>query len=133
MKNSKQVSTELAGHFKLSKRLFPSTEKEKGEMSVIPNSSAIGSLMYAMVCILPDISHAIRVVSRSLENPGKAHWEAVKYIFRYLRGTSKVCLSFRGSKPSLEGYTESDMVGDLDCRKSTFGYLFTYVRRAISR
>ena len=73
MKNSKSVSTKLVGHLKLSKRLCPSTEKEKGEMSVIPYSSAIGSLMYAMVCILPDISHAIRVVSRSLANLGKAH------------------------------------------------------------
>ena len=84
------------------------------------------------MCILPDISHAIRVVSRSLANPGKAHREAVKCIFRYLRGTSKVCLSFRESKPSLEGYTESDMAGDLDCRKYTFGYLFTFVNGAIS-
>ena len=49
MKNSKPVST-LVGHFKLSKRLCPSTEKEKNEMSVIPYSSAVGSLMYAMVC-----------------------------------------------------------------------------------
>ena len=45
----------------------------------------------------------------------------MKLIFRYLRGTSKVCLSFGGSEPSLEGYTNSDMAGDLDCRKSTLG------------
>ena len=56
----------------------------------------------------------------------------MKWIFRYLIGTSKVCLSFRGSKPSLEGYTDSDMAGDLDCRKSTFGYLFTFAGGAIS-
>ena len=94
MKNSKLVSTPLVGHFKLSKRLYPSPEKEKGEMSVIPYSSTIGSLMYAMVCTHLDISHAIGVVSRFLANPGKAYWEVVKWIFRYLRGTSKVCLSF---------------------------------------
>ena len=41
IKNSKPVSTPLIGHFKLSKRLFPSTEKEKGEMPVIPYSSAV--------------------------------------------------------------------------------------------
>ena len=63
MKNSKSVSTPLAGHFKLSKRLYPSTEKEKGKMSVIPYSSAVGSLMYAMVCTHPDISHATGVES----------------------------------------------------------------------
>ena len=78
MKNSKPISTPLAGPFKLSKRLCPSTEKEKGEMSVIPYSLAVGSLMYAMVCTHPNISHAVRVVSRFLENPGKAHWEVVK-------------------------------------------------------
>ena len=73
MKNSKPVSTPLVGHVKLSKRLCPSTEKEKGEMSVIPYSSVVGSLMYAMVCTRPYISHAIGVVSRFLANPGKAH------------------------------------------------------------
>ena len=86
MKNSKIVSTPLAGHFKLSKRLYPSMEKEKGEMSVIPYSLAVGSLMYTMVCTCLNISHAVGVVRRFLANPGKAHLEAVKWIFKYLRG-----------------------------------------------
>ena len=73
MKNSKPVSTPLVGYFKLSKRLCPSTKKEKGKIPVIPYSSAVGSLMYAMVCTHPNISHAIGVVSRFLANPGKAH------------------------------------------------------------
>ena len=132
MKNSKPVSTPLAGDFKLSKRLYPSTEKEKGKMSVIPYSSAIGSLVYAMVCTRPNISHAIGVVSKFLTNPGKAHWEAMKWIFRYLRDTSKACLRFGGSESSLKGYTDYDMAGDLDCRKSTCGYLFTFAGGAIS-
>ena len=73
MKNSKPVSTSLVGLFKLSKRLCPSTEKEKGEMSIIPYSLVVGSLMYAMMCTRPDISHAVGVVSRFLGNPSKAH------------------------------------------------------------
>ena len=73
MKNSKPISTPLDGHFKPSKRLYPSIEKEKGEMSVIPYSSVVGSLMCAMVCTRSDISHAIGVVSRFLANPGIAH------------------------------------------------------------
>ena len=68
MKNSKLVSTPLASHFKLSKRLYPSTKKEKGEMSVISYPPVVGSLMYAMVCTRPDISHAIRVVRGFLVN-----------------------------------------------------------------
>ena len=91
MKNSKPVSTPLAGHFKLSKRLCPTTEKEKCEMSVIPYSSIVKSLMYAMVCTRQDISHVVGFVRKFLANPSKAHLEAVKWIFRYLISTSKVC------------------------------------------
>ena len=88
--------------------------------------------MYVMVCTRPNISHAIGVVSKFLANLGKAHWEVVKWIFIYLKGTSKVCLSFGESKPSLKGYIDSDMAGDLECRKYTSGYLFTFARGAIS-
>ena len=94
MKEAKPVTTPLGGHCKLSKSSCPSTEEENKKMVVIPYSSAVGSLMYAMVCTRPDIAHAVGVVSRFLSNPGKQHWEAVKWIFRYLRRTSKLCLSF---------------------------------------
>ena len=44
--------------------------------------------MYAMVCTRPDISHVVGVVSKYMENPGKEHWNAVKWVLKYLRGTS---------------------------------------------
>ena len=82
--------------------------------------------MYAMVCISPDIAHAVGVVSRFLRNPEKEHWEAVKWILTYLRGSSDECLCFGASNSILKGYTDSDMAGDLDNRKSTTGYMFTF-------
>jgi len=88
--------------------------------------------MYAMVCTRPDIAHAVGVVSRFLENPRKEHWEAVKRILRYLRGTTRDCLCFEGFDPILKGYTDADMAGDLDNKKSTTGYLFTFSGGAIS-
>ncbi|GKV28913.1 hypothetical protein SLEP1_g37899 [Rubroshorea leprosula] len=72
-RDRKLVSTPLANHFKLSKQSCPTTKEEKEKMSPIPYSSAIGSLMYAMVCTQPDIAHAIGVVSRFLSDPGKIH------------------------------------------------------------
>ena len=132
MKEAKPVTTPLGGHCKLSKSSCPSTEEENKKMVVIPYSSAVGSLMYAMVCTRPDIAHTVGVVSRFLSNPGKQHWEAVKWIFRYLRRTSKLCLSFGRGKLVLEGYTDADMAGDLDGRKSTSGYLFTFAGGAVS-
>jgi len=132
MKDAKLVSMPLASHFKLSKRLCPTTDEEKERMTSVSQSSAVGSLMYVMVCTRPDIAHAMGLVSRFLSNPGKEHWEAMKWIFRYLRGTSNLCLCFGSSKPVLEGFTDADFAGDLDPRLSTFGYLFTFAGGAIS-
>jgi ATP-binding cassette subfamily B (MDR/TAP) protein 1 len=94
MDNAKPVSTPLGNHFKLSKDQSPKTELECGYMDMIPYASAIDSLMYAMVCTRPDIAHAVGVVSRYMSNPGKQHWEAVKWIMRYLKGFLETCLSF---------------------------------------
>jgi hypothetical protein len=51
MKNSKRVSTLLATHFRLSVGLSSLSEEEEWFMSCVPYTSAIGSIMYAMVCV----------------------------------------------------------------------------------
>ncbi|VVA10754.1 PREDICTED: Retrovirus-related Pol poly from [Prunus dulcis] len=132
MDKAKPVSTPFPSHFKLSSKQSPTCEKEKENMAMVPYSSAVGSLMYAMICTRPDITHAVGVVSRFLSKPGREHWNAVKWILRYLRGTSKMSLCFGGGKPELIGYTDADMAGDLDSRKSTSGYLITFSRGAVS-
>ena len=72
-------------------------------MSKVPYASTIGSLMYAMVCTRPDIAHAVGVVSRFMSRPGKQHWEAVKWILRYLKGSLDTCLCFTGASLKLQG------------------------------
>ncbi|KAH9672650.1 hypothetical protein KPL70_017818 [Citrus sinensis] len=84
---AKQVQTPLASHFKLSAAQCPQTEAEQPKMACIPYSSAVGSLMYAMVLTRPDISHAVSLVSRFMANPGYEHWRTVQWIMRYLKGT----------------------------------------------
>jgi hypothetical protein len=79
-------------------------------MSRVPYSSTVGSLMYAMVCTRLGIAHAMGVVRRYMNNPGKEHWEEVKWILRYLRGTATHALCFGGSETFLQGYVDSDMV-----------------------
>ena len=95
-------------------------------MKNVPYSSAVGSLMYAMICTRPDIAYAVGAVSRFLTNPGKEHWTAVKWILRYLRGTTKKCLCFGKENPVLVGCTDVDLAGDIDSWKSTSGYLTTF-------
>lgn len=94
MKDAKPIGTPLAAHFKLSTELCPSDDKEKEEMSRIPYASTVGNLMYAMVCTQPDIAYSVGVVSKFLTNPRKQHWQPVKWILRYLKGTSHYCLCF---------------------------------------
>jgi hypothetical protein len=72
-------------------------------MSRVPYSSTVGNLMYAMVCTRPNIAHVVGFVSRHMNNPGKEHWEAVKWILRYLRGTYTHALCFGGSDTFLQG------------------------------
>ena len=56
-------------------------------MDLLPYRSAIGSLMYLVVCTKPDIASAINNLSRFNANPGQAYWEGVLHVMRYLKGT----------------------------------------------
>src|SRR5438105_3914916 len=98
MHNAKPVSTPLATYFRLSSALCPVSKDDIEYMSRVPYFSAVGSLMYVMVCSRPDLSHALSVVSRYTVNPGKEHRNVVQWIFRYLRDTSNVCLQFGKSR-----------------------------------
>ncbi|KAG8496699.1 hypothetical protein CXB51_007954 [Gossypium anomalum] len=119
-------------YFRLSSVLSPQSDDEIEYMSHVPYSSAVGSLMYAMVCSRPDLSYAVSAVSRYMANPGKEHWKAVQWILRYLRGTTDVCLQFGRTEDGVIGYVDADFVGDLDRRRSLTGYVFTIGSCAIS-
>ena len=123
MEKDKAVSTPVATHFKLSSKQSPSNEVEKLDMQQVPYTSVVGSLMYAMICTRPDITHVVGTISRFLSNPGREHWNAEKWILRYLHGVVDMRLCFGGDKPTLVGYSDSDMVGDIDSRRFTSGYL----------
>ena len=72
--------------------------------------------MYAMISTIPNISHAVGVVSRYMENLGKEHWEAVKWVLQYLRGTSNYCITFGACSDEVCGYVDYDSVYVLSFR-----------------
>jgi len=111
MEKAKIVSTPFATHFKLSAAMNPKFEHEKKCMETVSYSSTVGSLMYLMVCTRLDIAQVVSVVSRYLACLGRGHWEAIKWIFRYLKGTTNAHLEF-GGNGILTGYVDSDFGGD---------------------
>ncbi|KAE8654775.1 glutamate-ammonia ligase family protein [Hibiscus syriacus] len=132
---SKPVSTPLAPHFKLDASMSPKDDAKREYMSKVPYASAVGSLMYAMVCTRPDISQAVGVVSMYMHDPGKEHWQTVKWIMRYILNTVDVGLVFQQDKQDgqcVVGYCDSDYAGDLDKRRSTTGYVFTFAKAPVS-
>lgn len=101
-------------------------------MKNILYSSTIGSLMYDMVCTRLNISHVVGMVSRYFSNPGKDHWEAVKWVMRYLCGYSNLKLTLGWKNPMPVGYTDLDLAGSLDDRKSTSGYMVTFIKGVVA-
>ena len=93
-------------------------------MNKVPYALAIGSLIYAMLCTRLDIAYAVRVVSKYMSNLDKTHYEAMKWIMRYLRGTSNTCLCFGTSDLKLEGFVDANLVGDIYSRKNTTSFVF---------
>ncbi|PKI72505.1 hypothetical protein CRG98_007108 [Punica granatum] len=95
-------------------------------MANVPYASAIGSLMYTMLCTRPDIAYAVSVTSRYQSNPGPDHWTVVKNILKYLRRTKDMVLVYGEGELRLDGFTDSDFQSDVDDRKSISGYIFTF-------
>ncbi|KAK4388091.1 Retrovirus-related Pol polyprotein from transposon TNT 1-94 [Sesamum angolense] len=134
MENAKTTPVPLAAHFQLSKEQSPKTESETEHMKSVPYSNAIGSVMYLMVSTRPDIAYAISCLSRYMSNADLPHWEALKWLLRYLKGSIDTGIKFSKNKEgvNLVGYVDSNYANDRDCRKSTTSYIFTLCGACIS-
>jgi len=135
MSNFKTVSTPLGHHTKLSIKQCPQSEDEKKEMESTPYASGVGSIMYRMVCSRPDLAYAVSIVSRFMANSGIVHWQALKWVLRYLSGSLKRGLKYTRAaqdEDALDGYVDADYAGNVVTRKSLSGFVFTFYGTTIS-
>ncbi|WVZ90383.1 hypothetical protein U9M48_036690 [Paspalum notatum var. saurae] len=117
----------------LSKTQCPLTTDEQKRMSEIPYTSAIGSIMYAMICTRPDVSFGLSVTSRYQSCPGEGHWIAVKNILKYLRRTKDAFLVFGGEEELVvKGYTDAGFQTDKYDSRSQAGFAFCLNGGAVS-
>ncbi|GJW83487.1 putative ribonuclease H-like domain-containing protein [Tanacetum coccineum] len=94
--------------------------------------SMIGSLMY-LTASRPDIMFAVSACSRNQVTPTTSNLEAVKKIFKYLKGQPRLGLWYPRESPFvLEAYSDSDYAGANKDRKSTTGGCQFLGRRLIS-
>jgi len=88
--------------------------------------SIIGGLRY-LTHTRPDIMFAVGYLGRFMEDPREDHSAAVKKLLCYVAGTIGYGIIYprrRGAGLELTGFSDSDMAGDVDGRKSTSGILF---------
>ena len=83
MDGSKRGYLPMSQGIHLSKRMSPKTPEERNRMNSIPYASAIGSIIYAMLCTRPDVAYALGISSRFQADSGEDHWKAVKNILKY--------------------------------------------------
>nr|GEU96079.1 hypothetical protein [Tanacetum cinerariifolium] len=79
----------------------------------------IGSLMY-LKSSRPDLTYAVCLCARYQEKPTEKHLNAIKQIFRYLKGTINMGLWYSNDTGmSLTAYANADHAGCQDTRRST--------------
>jgi hypothetical protein len=102
-------------------------------MRVIPYASVVGSIMYVMLCMRPDVSYALSAMSRYESNYGEAHWTIVKNVLKYLRRTKEVFLMFGGEEELVVmSYTDDSFQIDTDDSKSESDVVFCLKGAAVS-
>lgn len=86
----------------------------------------IGSLMYLMLGSRPDLCYSVSYFSRFQDCAGLVHWNCLKRVLRYLRGTAfyELVYTRNSNAVPLRGFVDSDWANDVDDRRSTSGFLF---------
>ena len=108
--------------------------KEKKDLDYtpkVPYREEIGSLLYLAGGTRPDISYAVNILSRKQSCPTYEDWESIKRIFRYLRGTSKISLTYKGKTDELEAITDASFT-DRNDGSSTSGYIISLYNDTIA-
>ena len=85
MQDEEPVCVPLITCFKLSRTLIPSTEEVVEYMVQVPDARAVEDLMDTMVDTQPDNARVLSIKGRFRANPWKLHWNAVRWIVRYLQ------------------------------------------------
>ena len=108
MQNSKKCNLPSRHGNYLSKEQCPKAPQEEEQIRQVPYASAVGNLMYGMLCTRLDIYYAVGVVILYQSNSRLDQWVAVKHILKYLRRMRNYMLFYSSKDLIPIGYTDSD-------------------------
>ncbi|KAF3636732.1 hypothetical protein FXO38_11413 [Capsicum annuum] len=105
----------------------PQEKNEKLLGHEVPYLSAIGALMYLANTIRFDIVFSVNLLARYSYAPTRRHWNGIKHILRYLKGTIDMGLFYsKDCSSDLVGYTDAEYLSDPHKAWSQIGYAFIY-------
>jgi len=125
MSDCQPVLTPMTSNTILTKDMGPLTPEEIEFMCSIPYLSAIGTLQYLATMTRADIAYVVVLLARFSSNPGPKDWQAVKHLFRYLKGTLEYKLTYSDELGSdiFTAYCDAAHGDCKDSGHSTGGYL----------
>jgi hypothetical protein len=120
-------------HLSLSREHCARTVEDFAFMKNKPFREALGALMYASVVSRPNITYAVGQLARYQDSPGPTHWNALKHIYQYLKGTLDLELVLGGQDDDDApiGYSDADGMST-EGRHAISGYVFTIGTGAVS-
>ena len=125
MDKTHPLSTPMVG-WSLDVKKYPFWLQEDDEETLGPKVlylSAIGALMYLANYTRPNIAFAVNLLARHSFAPTWRHWNGIKHILHYLRGTTGLRLFYPNeSKPKLVGYANAVYLSDSHKGRSQTGY-----------
>src|SRR5271170_7223801 len=122
--DAKPVYTPMEFGAQYSKKQCPASPKQLYEMRNVPCGEAIGSALWTGVISRPDVNAPVGILAQFIQNPGPAHWEAVKRVMKYLGTTKDLWLEFGGKGSEVPvGFCDSDWASQPD-RHSISRYCF---------
>ncbi|CAM9573658.1 unnamed protein product, partial [Phaeothamnion confervicola] len=116
--------------------MAPATPAEISAMAITPYRELVEALLYVAVMTRPDLSNAVRALTRFCDNPGPRHWRAAQHVLKHLKGTRGKGLLYRRDAPTTSGatvgYVDANWARNLDNRRSIGAHIFLQSGAAIS-
>lgn len=113
---------------------YTRSEADPNALCAKEYQSMVGSLVWLALATRPDLTYAVNFFSRFNSNPSDHHIHGVRKVLKYVSGTSSyaLCLGEPNFPTGLHGYSDADLAGDLEKRKSISAYVFKYANSTIN-